>query len=407
MIIGVVGPHDLVGEVSATVRGELDVRTVEAGLAGEEETLDAVASLTPEVDALLFTGIAHYTLASRSLARPATFVDYTGTTLLRALLLHQVDRPAAQWLSVDTLPAADTVSALAQSGYDTEKIEVLPYRRDGDTAKFLNFHAVFAASHPGALAVTCHSNTYAALLNTGVSVVRLIPSTTSIVSAARLLLQEANSALGADASVVVAQVRRGDGGRVADDALQGMAMRLAGAALTDPAGDGQYVVTTRGMLLQASEGLTRLSGLWVADAGDVHIGVGLGTTAGESFRLAAHAVDQAAVHPGSTAVVETRWSSSVLAPGRPATSDLPQESLSTIAHRTGLSVQTLVKIRDAVGEVRDGVTTNALATMLDVRSRTALRWLTSLENAGFARKTGSLRSGSAGRPVETYELLLP
>lgn len=406
MIIGVVGDQDLVPLVGAALRDELGVRTVEAGTPGEEQTLEAVASVTPHVDAVLFTGIAPYTLASGSLSRPATFVDYTGTTLLRALLLHQGTRPARQWLSIDTLPAADTVGTLVQSGYDAEKIEVLPYRRDGDTEKFVDFHTAFAAAHPGALAVTCHSRTYAALTEADIHAVRLKPSATSIVSAARLLLQEANSALGTDASVVIAQVQRGDASRVSDEALQGMAVRLAGTAVCDLEGK-QYVVTTRGMLLQASDGLSRLSGLWVADSYDVHIGVGVGNTAGESFRLADHAMTRAATHPGSVAVVETRGSSVVLTPGRAAAAEPPRESLTTIARRTGLSVQTLVKVRDAVGADRDGVTTHSLAEKLDVKPRTARRWLTSLENGGFARRTGTLRSGVAGRPFETYELLLP
>ncbi|MPV37966.1 hypothetical protein [Georgenia subflava] len=406
MIIGVVGAQDLVPVVSVAVRDALGVRTVEAGVAREEDTLDAVASVTPQVDALLFTGIAPYTVASGSLTRPATFVDYTGTTLLRALLLHQVARPALQWLSIDTLPAADTIGTLVQSGYDADKIDVLPFRRDGDTAKFVDFHTAFAAAHPDALTVTCHSQTFAALVGAGVPAVHLVPSETSIVGAARLLLQEANSALGADSSVVIAQVRRRDDRRVTDEALQGMAVRLAGTAVSDLEGR-QFVVTTRGMLLQASEGLSRLSGLWVADAYDVHIGVGIGNTAGESFRLAGHAMTRAATRPGSAAVVETRGSSVVLTPGRPAAAEPPQESLSTIAHRTGLSVQTLVKVRDAVGPERDGVTTQSLAEVLEVKPRTARRWLTSLENGGFARRTGTLRSGVAGRPLETYELLLP
>lgn len=61
-------------------------------------------------------------------SRPATFVDYTGATVLQALVRLLRDGHDVTRMSIDTLAASDVTGAKAEAGLPVSRVRVLPYR---------------------------------------------------------------------------------------------------------------------------------------------------------------------------------------------------------------------------------------------------------------------------------------
>lgn len=78
-----------------------------------------------------------------------------------------------------------------------------------------------------------------------------------------------------------------------------------------------------------------------------------------------------------------------------------------IARRVGLSVSTVERLQQArVAAADEPLTTREIAEQLAVQQRTARRMLHRLELAGLAERMGNQTSGSSGRPLTLYRLLL-
>lgn len=130
IVIGVVGPHDLVDDVAATCEDQPGLTALRLDYDHESQAPAIVEAHAPSVEGWLFTGIVPYMLARDAdvLTRPASFVDYSGATLLSALVRLQHEGVDVTRLSIDTLSAADVTTTFAEAGLPTDALRTLPYR---------------------------------------------------------------------------------------------------------------------------------------------------------------------------------------------------------------------------------------------------------------------------------------
>ncbi|GGO74970.1 hypothetical protein [Nonomuraea cavernae] len=399
VVIGVVGPHDLVDDVAATCEEQPGVSTLRLDYDHESQAPAIVEAHASAVEGWLFTGAVPYTLArdAGALTRPAAYVDYTGATLLGALVRLQHEGQDVTRLSIDTLPAAGVTAVFAEAGLPSGNLRALPYRPEMTPEKAIAFHRR-PPDHP---VITCLGSVHEALRG-DMRVLRLVPAAHSVRMALRQLLLTAEGQAQQDAQIALGLIE------VAGEAGLLREATALGGTIAAFRGGTHLLVTTRGPLHRATGGFTGLPMLTrLADHNQlVRVGFGLGRSAAEAESLARRALAKARRIGDVAAVLSLRAETDiVLAPV--ATGMAGQQDLSVIARRVGLSVPTLKKLLEARAAVGDmPLTTREIASRLAVQQRTARRMLHRLELAGLAERTGNLTSGSSGRPLTLYRLTL-
>ncbi|MEU6796187.1 hypothetical protein ABZ907_31220 [Nonomuraea wenchangensis] len=398
-VIGVVGPHDLVDDVAATCEEQPGVSTLRLDYDHESQAPAIVEAQASSVEGWLFTGIVPYMLARGAdvLTRPAVFVDYSGATLLSALVRLQHEGQDITRLSIDTISPADVTATFVEAGLPTGGLRTLGYRPETTSKKIIAFHRR-SPDHP---VITCLSSVHEALRG-DMQVLRLAPSVHSVRTALRQLLLTAEGQAQEDAQIAL--------GLVEVDGEEGL-LREAGAlagTLAGFRGGTHLLVTTRGPLHDATGGFTGLPMLarLAAHSSVARVGFGLGRSAAEAESLARRALARARRIGNVAAVLSLRADTDIVLESVISTPS-GEQSLALIARRVGLSVPTLEKLlqaRDAAGG--EALTTREIAERLGVQQRTARRMLHRLELAGLAERTGNLTSGSSGRPLTLYRLTL-
>ncbi|MDR8412854.1 hypothetical protein [Nonomuraea sp. 3-1Str] len=399
IVIGVVGPHDLVDDVAATCEDQPGVTALRLDYDHESQAPAIAEAHASGVEGWLFTGIVPYMLARDAdvLTRPAAFVDYSGATLLSALVRLQRDGVDVTRLSIDTLSAADVTATFAEAGLPTQALRTLPYRPEMTSRSAIAFHR----RDPGHPVITCLSSVHEALRDE-MQVLRLVPSVHSVRVALRQLLLTAEGQAQEDAQIALGLIEV-----AGEEGLLREAAALGGTVAAFRGGT-QLLVTTRGPLHDATGGFTCLPmlGRLAGQNEVVRIGFGLGRSAAEAESLARRALARARRIGDVAAVLSLRADTDIVLESVPA-APAAEHNLSVIARRVGLSVSTLEKLleaRAAAGE--EPLTTREIADRLAVQQRTARRMLHRLELAGLAERTGNLTSGSSGRPLTLYRLTL-
>ncbi|WP_327091098.1 hypothetical protein OIE66_10850 [Nonomuraea sp. NBC_01738] len=399
IVIGVVGPHDLVDDVAATCEEQPGVSALRLDYDHESQAPAIVEAHTSAVEGWLFTGIVPYMLARDAdvLTRPASFVDYSGATLLSALVRLQHEGYDITRLSIDTLAPADITTTFAEAGLPSGELRMLGYRPEMTSKKAIAFHRR-GPRHP---VITCLSSVHEALREE-MHVLRLAPSVHSVRVALRQLLLTAEGQAQEDAQIAL--------GLVEVDGEEGLLREATalGGTLAGFRGGTHLLVTTRGPLYDATGGFTGLPmlGRLAAASRVVRVGFGLGRSAAEAESLARRALARARRIGDVAAVLSLRADTDIVLESVTST-PAGEQNLTVIARRVGLSVPTLEKLleaREAAGG--EPLTTREIAERLAVQQRTARRMLHRLELAGLAERTGNLTSGSSGRPLTLYRLTL-
>jgi hypothetical protein len=404
--LGVVGPHDLVDDVAAVCEEQPGVTAWRFDYDHESQAPGIVEAGSGRVKAWLFTGVVPYTLAREAgvLTAPATFVDYTGATLLQGVVRLLRDGHDAARVSVDTLASADVTATLAGAGIPTDGVRVLPYRSGIGSADVVGFHRRSRRGPDGTTAaITCLSSAYD-VLRAEMPVLRLVPSAHSVRIALRQVRLQADSQLQEDAQIALGLVELDGGG----DGLLKEAAALGGS-LARTTGGLYLLVTTRGPLHEATGGFTALPMLRrLADRHErIHVGFGLGRSAGEAESLARRALGRARRVGPVAAVLSLRSDTEVLLETTAPAPRPGRANLALVAQRVGLSVPTLERLRQAHQAVgAKPLTTREVADRLGVQQRTARRMLHRLELAGLAERAGNLTLGASGRPLTLYRLTL-
>ncbi|MDX2967524.1 hypothetical protein, partial [Kribbella solani] len=288
--VGVVGPEDLVQRVTA-VGAPSGTTLVPLPYRHETEAIGLVEQAHSDVDAFLFTGVVPYTIATEAgvIDRPAMYVSYDGATLLRALVeLLRLGHNVTQF-SIDTLRRAEVLETLIEAKLPTDRIHVLPYRPGLTSDDIVEFHRTAREKHGALVAISCLGSAFHLIENEMPSV-RLAPSRYSIRSTLQALILTTTSQHVGDAQVALGVIDLPE----PDDALAADLITLGGSLAALP--DGRHlVVTTRGLLEQATEQFTRMPLLdhLAARHSTAYVGFGVGRTAAEAEALARRAAARA------------------------------------------------------------------------------------------------------------------
>jgi hypothetical protein len=404
LVIGVVGPEDLVQRVVA-VGAPSGTTLLPLPYRHETEAVDLVGQAHGDVDAFLFTGVVPYTIATEAGAidRPAMYVSYDGATLLRALVeLLRLGHNVTQF-SIDTLRRSEVMETLIEAKLPTDQIQVLPYRPGLTSDDIVEFHRSAREKHDAKVAISCLGSAFHLIENEMPSV-RLAPSRYSIRSTLQALILTTTGQHVGDAQVALGIVDLPE----PDDTLAAELITLGGSLAALP--DGRHlVVTTRGLLEQATEQFSRMPLLdhLAARHTTAYVGFGVGRTAAEAEALARRAVGRAASIGTVASVVSMSDDVEiVIEPTDQPSTVRGTESLPLLARRVGLNTQTLARMRELTATLPDGLTTQDVADHLAVQLRTARRVLKRLERAGLAAPTGTQQHGRTGRPPTVYLIRL-
>ncbi|GAA0581480.1 hypothetical protein HPO96_08025 [Kribbella sandramycini] len=400
--IGVVGPSDLVTSTCRIIGSQRGIEVLPLKYRRETETPRVLAEAPPSVDAWLFTGVVPYQIAAAAnlLDRPATHVEYTGATLLRALLELLRDGQDITSMSIDVLDEAQVLETLTEAGLPTDGISVFPYRPGLSSDDVLAFHRETNAT----IAITCLRSAYDKLRRERTAV-RLGPSIHSVRSALNGLLLVHDALRSDDAQIALGLVEIA---AEAEDALRREAGSL-GSSVVRYDEKRFLVVGTRGPLEQATAEFTELGMLTrlKEQFGPVRIGFGVGGSGIETETLARRALGRAKTAGRSAAVVSLRNDIDLILVGGATPRAQQRSKLQLLAQRAGLSKGTLERLQELVHAPNgDGLTTRTVADHLGIQPRTARRVLNRLERAGLADATGTQIGTGSGRPLVVYRVHL-
>jgi hypothetical protein len=413
LVIGVVGPRDLVPSVAATVEEEAELTALRLPYRSEDETLAVVTDHRDDVDGWLFTGVVPHHLARQAgvLTQPAEHVSYSGLTLLAALFrLSRADREVTRF-SIDTLPEAEVVETLREAGLPDSGVRVCPFREGQRSEDVIAFHRTAQRRDGARTAITCLRSTYDAL-DGELEVVRLVPSQRDTRDAVQSLVLRASDRRHSDAQVAIgileldgSDQRDGYESVAAESFAAEQARALGGTASRLP--DGRYlVVSTRGLLERATASFTTAPPLQPPPGqGHAHLGLGLGRSAAEATALAERAVVRARA-AGQVATVLSRLHGDDLFLGASTgAAQAGTEDLGLLSIRIGLSRGTLQSMRALVRDREDAsVTASDIAVGFGIQERSARRLLKRLERAGIAVPSGRQLEGRSGRPRVVYRV---
>lgn len=423
LVIGVVGPRDLVDRVVLGAR-QSDrmhaVRLTSVAYRQEDEAVARVRRAQSRVDALLFTGPLPYDLVQESgrLAVPATYISLAGdafySALLRCVLDHAGD-PSR--ISVDTITRDDVADAYGDIGVSVDGVHVHPYQGPETSEALADFHQRLYRENATTAALTCVHSVHRRLVQAGVPSVRVLPSsaaTRAALRAAELMgrggrLEESQIAIGI---VVIPGLRQSADAMphqwshelrlAAHRALIHEARRM-GATVLPMDSDSFIVIATLGSLGAATDDLREppFVGRLKTELGvDANVGIGLGRTAEEAESNARVAVRQVSTSTRAHAVV-----------GGPDRGDggnsVQPDGAGTPTHVLQVHRKLTARLRDQPVGPDEPVIVDAarVAQILGVPDRSARRSLRALADAGLAWQLPQGSDTRPGRPRQRYRLL--
>ncbi len=433
LIIGIVGPHELVERIMlsgtsaggkagtggplATAETGPPRRLVAAAYRDEQEAADQVLRLGTGIDVCLFASRApyEYARAAGALSSPATFVPLGGSALYVALLRagRETGSDPAR-ASIDTLSRADVEDAFAELGVPSLDVHI---REDpGSPAVMAAFHERLFRRNETSVAFTCMQSVAHKLSAAGVPVYTLRPTGSDIRSALRTAallggyrrLEDAQLAL---ALVEVPALR--DSGRRGSPRQSREEMRLTvhrflvqeaqriHAAVSATSDHGFLIVATRGSLARATDGFRVPPFVERArtDLGvTIDVGIGMGRTAVEAEAHARASLVRAQSGGGMPGITAGREGYAPVPAPRPAEATQHRsrglETLSRLAEKLDATDANFVVDAEAAGR------------LLAVTPRTARRLLHILVEEGLAWPLPPTRAPQPGRPRQFYRLVV-
>jgi hypothetical protein len=445
LIIGVVGPYDLVERIMLSgaaardeafgaipgasppgpprepqglIGGALPRRLIAAAYRREREAPEKVARLGAAIDVCLFASPVPYEYARRAgvIAVPSTYVRLDGGALYAALLRASRDRGYdIERISVDVLSRAAVEEAYAELGISADGVRL---REDpGSPAALAAFHERLWRMGETSVALTCLDSVTRRLARAGVPVMTVRPTDGAIRMAVwnAVLLGGHHRLEAAQFALVVVEVPRLREGarralsRYARDELRLTVHRFLiqeaqrVQAMVSQADDHSFVIAaTRGSLAAVTGDFTELPFEERARAElgiTIEVGIGMGRTAQEAEAHARAALARS--RPSAPAGTAPRREGHPLVPpprqgAAPPARPVPSRGVETL---TRLASQ--IEGSDAAMVV-DAETAGRL---LGVTPRTARRLLRGLVDEGLAWPLPPSRAAQPGRPRQFYRLI--
>ncbi|HEY0719360.1 MAG TPA: transcriptional regulator [Streptosporangiaceae bacterium] len=392
-------------------------RLIAAAYRREREAPEKVARLGAAIDVCLFASPVPYEYARRAgvISVPSAYVRLDGGALYAALLRasreqgHDIER-----ISVDVLDRGAIDEAYAELGIPSDGVRL---RQDpASPAALAAFHERLWRMGETSVALTCMDSVSRRLARAQVPVIGIRPTDAAIRMAVwnAVLLGAHRRLEAAQLAVVVVEVPRlRDGARRALSRYSRDELRLTVhrfltteaqriQAMVGQADDHSFVITaTRGSLASLTSEFTELPFEERARAElgvTIEAGVGMGRTAQEAETIA------------RTALARSRSSApGVTVPPREGQPLVPAPRRAAPALRTAPSrgVETLARLAARLEGSDTALVVDAetAGRLLGVTSRTARRLLRGLVDEGLAWPLPPSRAAQPGRPRQFYRLI--
>lgn len=424
-VIGVIGAADsvqLVGQVAE-----------ELGLAGRVigqayTTPDQAPALARQLDPLcgviLFTGRVPYvlSLASGRFQSRVDYIPHEGADLYRSLaglLLTDKHRGLLPHISLDTIAPEIAQEAFLDLGVEPPThvlpLDIVHHDLMFATADIVRFHVERYEQDHVEVCLTCVGAVHQALEERGVPSVRVAHTRTAVREAlarGRLSL-ELHRAEASQLAVCLLELPSSEGSGAARSSRRNVAEEVARRYADTLGGtiasldDGQLVIhTTRGLVeREMGSEFSAPSSLLATEFRDlVHVGFGLGATAAAAQRNAREALGFARREHVPYLCLED----GVVIPvgdGEPSTVRETDPARLKVAEDLGFSPALLRRLAAAFRQLDpEGFTAQDLASVHGVRTRSARRIISRLEEAGLAEQCGTQKGPGAGRPQTVYRV---
>lgn len=431
LVVGVVGPHDLVNRVvlNDPARNSHDqaVRLLPIAYRQEDEAVERVERAQAKTDSLLFTGPLPYDLVRESgrLVVPATFISLSGgafyAALLRCVLGHAGDPTR---ISVDTVSEDDVADAYADIDLAVDGVHTHSYQGPESANSLARYHIKLFEAGATTAALTGVQSVHRKLVEAGVPALRVLPSvgaTRTALRAAVLMgrgtrLEESQIAIGI---VEVPALLQNSGAmphqwqhelRLGVHRVLIHEGRRMGATVLPLDSASFIIVATLGSVSAATHDLreppfvTRLQ----AELGvSANVGVGLGRTAEEAESNARVAVARAPSATEHDFVVGLSTIAPPRAAGKPEDPAATDDANAQQSHATQVYRRLMASLDGSVESDQTHVILDArrVEELLGLQERTARRTLQSLASAGLAWPLPLDSQAGPGRPRQRYRIM--
>jgi hypothetical protein len=426
IVIGVVGSRDLVERIVLLGGdgGGQDWRLVGASHTDEQETYQTLRKIENTIDVVLFTGPLQYDLARQAgdISVPATYVPVSGASLYSSLLrgvLEQNCDPAR--VSIDSITPADVEEAYGEIGVDIDDVHILEYTKPESARQFVDFHERLYRQGKTTGALTTVRSVAQKLHAAGVPALRMLPTAHTLRTALHTAALQGTGSRLEEAQIAIVIAEIAVGARPAHSgpsnywqqelklsvhkALLAEARRM-GATIAPRDENGFLVTATYGSLAQATEGLRVAPFLdrVHAELGvAIEVGIGLGRTARDAEAHALVAVEKARAADATTAFLVSGDGTVLTLPSRPhRKTRQPEPAPDT----KSLDILRKIAGHAPKGESPAVVDADMVADALGVTARSARRTLAGLVSDGLAWPMPRTRPAQAGRPRQSYRLVI-
>lgn len=433
MKIGVIGPWTTVQNIKQVIERDMpDVQPVYRCTEFYEESGELAASLQneKEVDAILFSGPTNYAYARNRVlpSIPWGFLPHSRTAALEAFLkamaIYGSDLKA---ISVDRYAPELLQEVLDTAGIQNATILQAPYSAEepGYEKKLQDFHRDCYRRGLVSACFTSMEHIREPLLAEGIPCIRTYPAEEMIREQVYHLQIKDFSAKANQGKLAVIAIQFD---YIFDDErdlfirewekvqyqnefkekVYAVAQRMEAAVFGEGV-DRFFIATSRDMLmnvfLKNGEHGNLLKFGQRSPAYLVWMGMGVGNTMLEAKSRANMAMNHSiADRSGSSYMVEDELQA--IDPVKYEVGTAVEHSVSYFARRTHMSTETLERLGKILEQNGDTVTSEELAGLLGITSRSVNRIIAQLEEAGCVTTVGK-RSAGKGRPARVMKITLP
>ncbi|MFM1654194.1 hypothetical protein ACI7RC_19140 [Brevibacillus sp. B_LB10_24] len=442
IILGIVGPEDLVKRVQEQVRSTsavlIEIKPFHTHLF--EEIKQLAKELAESCDILLFTGPGAYELykseeAKMNLEMPpvSVYVRYDGSALYRILYELAIesggDPSRFTPFTIDRLPPDEINETLQEVKLQNEKVIVINELASSSTYDWSDIHEQhFLAGH-SKYAITCLTSVANELALRSVPVKRVVPTYSSIQSALQIVYAKVENLVQSQSQMAVILLKWRLPDRRPKNRFSAYRANLKlqesiidfceswEASLTFSTDNQAIIYTTMSVVKEITNNFRYfplIQSLGEQTGNKVFAGIGIGMDALKAEYNAEQAIQFTDAKANPCAYVmftDGQLLGPLLQSDRmplkfSTSADHP--ALLKLAEQTNLSAVTLTRLLSLQSHhPRADISVHHVAKAFDISLRSARRLLRQIETSGLARVVGEEQPPGRGRPRQLYRLSLP
>jgi hypothetical protein len=384
------------------------------------ETEEILLRIMNDIDIVVFSGPVPYRMVERIVKEenlPSYYIPFDEHTVLTMLLyLVSVEKKDLRRMSIDIPFKKYVTDVFDESNILMDQVYIVDYEKEFDKEYLFAHHNELWQQGKIDFAVTCRSNVYHMLTESGIPCYRLIPPAKSMRNLMDLVHLKGEAILLDLARFAVLNIGVNDGHNHDADALKLYQIvrdyaKMLGGSVTRTS-DYISIYTDRKKLEEITLQFTHFPFMKKIKSilkMDVFIGIGLGWSNHDAEKHSLIALQEAFLKNNAIFLVnEVMEVKSLLDQSKYDHSlRTTDKDFLEIANKTNLSIQTLSKIKNYyIGTSKKGISSDELANGLNLTRRSAQRILKVLLETNLANIIGEEQPYLKGRPVPIYRILI-